>query len=162
MARTSAVKVGIIGYGGSARIYHLPYILPVKDLEVYAFLQRAAAPESSEKPGNHCTIDFPEAKHYRNEEDFFADEVIELVIVCTHTDTHASFAEKALNAGKHGECLVNYLNRIDAISGGREALHKDERGSGQADRISQRKREGIDGVPEWVICTELGETKSSR
>ena len=98
------IKVGFVGYGGSAKTYHLPYLLPVKEFEVYAFLQRAPAPSPREtaNPGSHCTIDFPQARHYRTAEDFFADPAIELVIVTTHIDTHASFAELALKAGKHG------------------------------------------------------------
>ncbi|KAH6888505.1 oxidoreductase [Thelonectria olida] len=99
----SAIKIGFIGYGGSARFFHLPYILPNPDLEVYAFLQRSEAPSdpSVAKSGTHCTINFPNAKHYQTAEDFFADPAIELVIVCTHTGTHSEFAERALRAGKH-------------------------------------------------------------
>lgn len=100
----SQIKVGFVGYGGSAKTYHLPYLFPVEGFEIYAFLQRAAAPVPEDaKPGSHCTVDFPKARHYRTAEDFFADADIELVIVTTHPDTHASFAELALNAGKHGQ-----------------------------------------------------------
>ncbi|PKS12751.1 hypothetical protein jhhlp_000961 [Lomentospora prolificans] len=96
------IKVGIVGYGFSTKCFHLPYILPNPDLEVYAFLQRAAPP--SEDPNvqlkmGHCTVDFPKAKHYRTAEDFFADPEIDLVVVCTHE--HEQFAEGALKAGKH-------------------------------------------------------------
>ncbi|KAK5651532.1 hypothetical protein OQA88_11986 [Cercophora sp. LCS_1] len=96
------IKVGFVGYGFSTKCFHLPFILPNEDLQVYAFLQRAAPPtdpSASTKPWGHCTVDFPEAKHYRTADDFFADENIELVIVCTHT--HEEFVEKALLAGKH-------------------------------------------------------------
>ena len=98
------IKVGIIGYGGSAKVYNLPYILPNPDLEVYAFLQRVAAPSdpASREKGSHCTVDFPTAKHYQTPEDFFSDQNIELVVVSTHPDTHAKFAEAALRNGKHG------------------------------------------------------------
>lgn len=41
------IKVGIVGYGNSPKIYHLPFILPNSDLEVYAFLQRAEAPKDT-------------------------------------------------------------------------------------------------------------------
>jgi predicted dehydrogenase len=100
----SQIKVGFVGYGGSAKTYHLPYLLPVKEFHVYAFLQRSAAPSAeSAVPGSHCTVDFPEAKHYRTTGDFFADPSIELVIVTTHTDTHGTFAQKAIEAGKHGQ-----------------------------------------------------------
>jgi predicted dehydrogenase len=94
------IKAGIVGYGFSTKCFHLPFILPNPDLEVYAFLQRAAAPADAKGLG-HCTVDFPKAKHYRTSEEFFADGEIELVIVCTHT--HEEFVEKGLQAGKHGE-----------------------------------------------------------
>ncbi|USW49451.1 Putative gfo/Idh/MocA-like oxidoreductase, NAD(P)-binding domain superfamily [Septoria linicola] len=95
------IKVGIVGYGSSANIFHLPYILPNPDLQVHAFLQRAEAPQGQVEPSKHCTVEYPQAKHYRTAEDFFADSDIELVIVCTGHSTHATFAEQALLAGKH-------------------------------------------------------------
>lgn len=100
-----SIKVGIIGYGFSTKSFHLPFILPNQDLQVYAFLQRAEAPDPASKVGHgkHCTVDFPEAKHYRSPDDFFGDADIDLVIVASHVDTHASFGEMALKAGKHGE-----------------------------------------------------------
>ncbi|AEO70556.1 uncharacterized protein THITE_2122175 [Thermothielavioides terrestris NRRL 8126] len=98
------IKVGIVGYGFATKCFHLPYILPNPELEVYAFLQRAAAPtpgsnEQTPRWG-HCTVDFPQAKHYRTADEFFADEQIELVIVLT-SRAHGEFAERALRAGKH-------------------------------------------------------------
>ena len=97
------IKVGIVGYGCSTNVFHLPFILPNPDLEVYAFLQRAAPPnDPTQAPRwGHCTIDFPQAKHYRTPDEFYADELIELVVVCT--STHEEFVEKALLAGKHGK-----------------------------------------------------------
>lgn len=98
-------KVGIIGYGFSTTCFHLPFILPNPSLNLHAFLQRAAAPpEGSKTPkGKHCKVDYPDVKHYQSADDFFADEEIDVVIVCSHGDTHAVFAEKAMRAGKHGE-----------------------------------------------------------
>lgn len=84
------IKVGLMGYGSSTKIFHLPYILPNPDLEVVAFLQRAEAPQdnSSVEAGKHCTVDYPKARHYRTKEDFLADGVVELVVVCTSSSTH--------------------------------------------------------------------------
>jgi predicted dehydrogenase len=98
------IKVGVIGYGFAAKSFHLPFInaLP-SDYEVIAILQRAEAPAdgSSVAKGTHCTVDFPNIKHYRTADDFFADSQIEFVIVASHADTHIEFAKKALSAGKH-------------------------------------------------------------
>lgn len=105
------IKVGIVGYGFSTKCFHLPFILPNPELEVYAFLQRAAAPSdppSTALRWGHCTVDFPQTKHYRTSDEFFADPAIELVVVCTRD--HEEFAEKAVLAGKHGtykpRCLL--------------------------------------------------------
>ena len=98
------IKVGIVGYGFGARNFHVPFIQAIPDYEITAIFQRSEAPRdpASAAPGSHCTVDFPNIKHYRKEEEFFADPDINLVVVVTRTDTHASFAEKALLAGKHG------------------------------------------------------------
>jgi predicted dehydrogenase len=102
------LNVGLMGYGFSTKCFHLPFILPNPDLKVYAILQRAEAPKDKSKiipgkvPGKHCTVDYPDVKHYRNADDFFADPSIDIVIVCTQHDTHFEFAKKALLAGKHG------------------------------------------------------------
>lgn len=102
----STIKVGVVGYGFAAKNFHLPFITANNDYQVIAILQRAEAPKdpSSAAPGSHCKVDFPNIRHYRTEEEFFADPDTQLVVVATHTDTHASFAEKALRAGKHGMC----------------------------------------------------------
>lgn len=107
----SSIKVGIIGYGNAAKTFHLPFIKTVSELEVYAILQRSEAPAdpSSSPKGSHCTVDLPNIKHYRTAEDFFADKNIDLVVVATHTDTHASFAKQAVEAGKHGSSRDRHL-----------------------------------------------------
>ncbi|KAF6792368.1 oxidoreductase [Colletotrichum musicola] len=99
----ATIKVGVVGYGFAAKSFHLPFITANKDYEVIAILQRAEAPAhpSSAPPGSHCKVDFPNIRHYRTAEEFFADADIQLVVVATHTETHACFAEKALLAGKH-------------------------------------------------------------
>ncbi|KAL6245129.1 hypothetical protein RBB50_007904 [Rhinocladiella similis] len=98
------IKVGVIGYGFSAKCFHLPFIQALPDrFKVTAFFQRAEAPNDPKtaEQGSHCTVDHPDAKHYRTADEFFADPDVEVVIVCSKTDTHAEYAEKALLAGKH-------------------------------------------------------------
>lgn len=98
------IKVGVLGYGFAAKSFHLPFILAIPDYEVVAILQRAEAPAdpASAAKGSHCTVDYPHIKHYRTANEFFADPEIAFVVVATHADTHATFAEQALRAGKHG------------------------------------------------------------
>ncbi|KAG5744900.1 hypothetical protein H9Q70_012394 [Fusarium xylarioides] len=98
-----AIKVGVIGYGNAAKEFHLPFIQSIQDLEAYAVLQRSEAPQDprTAPKGSHCTVDLPWIRHYRTATEFFADKAIDLVVVVTHTETHAAFAIQALEAGKH-------------------------------------------------------------
>lgn len=48
-----------------------------------------------------CSDVFPRAKRYKTADEFFADGEIEVVVVCSRDDTHAEFATRALEAGKH-------------------------------------------------------------
>ncbi|KAH8809178.1 hypothetical protein F5884DRAFT_396414 [Xylogone sp. PMI_703] len=114
------INVGIIGYGFSVKCFNLPFILPNPDLNVYAFLQRAPAPtdKSGVEPGKHCTVDYPDAKHYRTADEFFADPEIELVVVCTKHDSHAEYAERALKANKHvvvEKCFTVTTEQADKV-----------------------------------------------
>ncbi|GKT93160.1 oxidoreductase domain-containing protein [Colletotrichum tofieldiae] len=110
----STIKVGIVGYGFAAKNFHLPFITAINDYEVIAILQRAEAPSdpSSVPSGSHCKVDFPNIRHYRNAEDFFADYDTQLVVVATHTDTHALFAVQALQAGKHGTEILPFPQEL--------------------------------------------------
>ncbi|RSL90278.1 hypothetical protein CEP52_014626 [Fusarium oligoseptatum] len=126
------IRIGLVGYRFSAKVFHLPYILSNPDFEFYAVLQRTAAPAPGEDfPGfGHCTVDFPDVKHYRTAEDFFADPKIELVIICTRV--HQEFIERGLKAGKHDRRFDNdfrtlqYLMSKDALGDVMEAeIHFD-------------------------------------
>lgn len=101
---TGAVKVGVVGYGNSAKRFHIPFIEGVPDLELVAILQRSAAPSdpAAAPAGSHCTVDFPTIRHHRTADDFFADANIDLVVVATSNSAHAPMAKMALEAGRHG------------------------------------------------------------
>lgn len=100
---SSPVKIGLIGYGRAARIFHLPFITSNPNYILHAFYQRSPAPASPEEgKGTHCTVDYPYAKHYTDLDEFLADGDIDVVSIVTRHDTHSAFAEKALLAGKHG------------------------------------------------------------
>lgn len=109
------IRVGVVGYGNSAKRFHIPFISAVPAYEIVAILQRAEAPTdpSSAIPGSHCTVDYPDVRHHRTAEEFFSDTTIDFVVVATHHDTHAMFAEKALLAGKHGmRCVTIPRTRL--------------------------------------------------
>jgi predicted dehydrogenase len=90
-------NVGVIGYGMSAKIFHIPFITHVPELHLYAVVQRTP------KPGDDAESDHPGVRVFRSVTDLFEDEGVDVVIVTTAPDQHFSLTKQALEAGKHGE-----------------------------------------------------------
>lgn len=90
-------NVGIIGYGLSAKIFHIPFITYVPELNLHAIVQR------SPKPDDDAEKDHPGVKSYRSIEDLLKDEIVDVVVVTTAPDQHFPLTKQALEAGKHGQ-----------------------------------------------------------
>jgi len=85
-----------IGFGKSTTRYHLPYVLARKDkFHVAHIFRRHEKPEIEQQPqyGDiHFTSRLDEALY---------DPQVQLVVVCTHADSHFEYAKRALEAGKN-------------------------------------------------------------
>ncbi|ERF68373.1 hypothetical protein EPUS_06789 [Endocarpon pusillum Z07020] len=88
-------NVGIIGYGLSAKIFHIPFVTYVPELNLHAIVQR------SPKPDNDARKDHPGVQIYPSVDDLCQDEMVDVVIVTTAPDQHFPLAKQALEAGKH-------------------------------------------------------------
>ncbi|KAI9788117.1 MAG: hypothetical protein M1835_002458 [Candelina submexicana] len=89
-------NVGIIGYGLSAKIFHLPFVLALpSDFIFHAIVQR------NPQPDNDAQKDHPGIKSYRSTEELVKDENVDIVIVTTGPETHYELTVLALKAGKH-------------------------------------------------------------
>jgi len=86
------IKVGIIGYGISAKVFHAPFLKVSPHYEVAAVLERKKE-ESKEL--------FPDAKIVRSLDELLALDEVELIIITTPNETHFPYATKILQAGKH-------------------------------------------------------------
>ncbi|KAI4194916.1 MAG: hypothetical protein LQ350_007492 [Teloschistes chrysophthalmus] len=88
-------NVGIVGYGASAKVFHIPLIENVPELNFYAVVQRH--PISN----NDASKDHPNVKRYAAAEDMVNDSAVHLVVVTTPPITHFDLAKLALGNGKH-------------------------------------------------------------
>ncbi|KAG7289369.1 hypothetical protein NEMBOFW57_005736 [Staphylotrichum longicolle] len=88
-------NVGIVGYGLSAKVFHIPFIALTPSLKLHSILQRSPSPASS-APADH-----PDVNHHTDFSTFLADADLDVVILCTPPNTHFNFASAALEAGKH-------------------------------------------------------------
>ena len=89
-------NVGIIGYGMSAKVFHIPLITTVPELKLYAIVQR------NPKSDDDAEKDHSGIKRYHSTEDMVKDDKVDVVIVTTPPVTHLELAKLALENGKHG------------------------------------------------------------
>ncbi|MBX3254104.1 MAG: oxidoreductase [Chitinophagaceae bacterium] len=87
------IKVGVVGFGISAKVFHLPFITTLPEqYELVSILQRK---------GDEAKAQFPQAKIVRTIEELVQDPEIDLVVITTPNDTHFPYSKMALEAGKH-------------------------------------------------------------
>ncbi|GAB1314782.1 Oxidoreductase [Madurella fahalii] len=130
MATQKQFNVAIVGYGLSAKTFHIPFIARTPSLHLHSILQRSPA------PGNSAVEDHPSVTHYTALEPLLADPAIDIVILCTPPPTHSPFARAALEAGKH----VLVEKPFVASSGEAEALAALARARGRVLCVYQNRR----------------------
>lgn len=86
---------GIIGYGLSAKIFHIPHLTSIPSFRLHGIVQR------SPQPGNDAGADFPQAKAWCSADELFADSAVDVVVVTTPPDSHFALTRRALESGKH-------------------------------------------------------------
>lgn len=86
------IKVGLMAYGMSGKIFHAPFFSHHDGFELVAVTERSK---------NDAAKDYPGIITYRDVESLLADESLELIVINTPNFTHYDFAKAALNAGKH-------------------------------------------------------------
>ncbi|TDZ32401.1 scyllo-inositol 2-dehydrogenase (NADP(+)) IolW [Colletotrichum spinosum] len=88
-------NVGIIGYGLSAKVFHIPFINLTPQFNLHSIVQRKPTASSS------APNDYPTLKHHTSLEPMLRDPEVDIVNILTPPNTHFSFAKQALQAGKH-------------------------------------------------------------
>ena len=106
---SNSYNVGVIGYGMSAKVFHIPLITHVPEFKLYAVVQR------NPKPDDDAEKDHPGIKSYRSTEEMVKDEDVHVVVVTTVPGTHFELAKLALEGGKHGKSLFLYVPNRDNV-----------------------------------------------
>lgn len=90
-------NVGVVGYGFSAKTFHIPFIQEVPQFKLYAVVQRTP------RPDDDAEKDHPGIKSYRSAEELVQDAAVDVVVITTAPELHYSLSKLALENGKHGE-----------------------------------------------------------
>lgn len=88
-------NVAIVGYGLSAKVFHIPLVLAVPDLKLYGIVQRTP------KPDDDASRDHSGIKSWRSVDDVYRDPAVDVVVVTSVPETHFEMCKAALEAGKH-------------------------------------------------------------
>jgi predicted dehydrogenase len=86
------LTIGYIGNGKSANRYHLPYVR----INPHFTVKTIYSPSRSQ-----AWAPIPGISYVHQIDQIMADPEIDLVVVCTPSDTHAQYARAALEASKH-------------------------------------------------------------
>ncbi|WP_145407708.1 Gfo/Idh/MocA family oxidoreductase [Paenibacillus xylanexedens] len=87
------LNIGYIGNGKSTNRYHLPFSLNRDELNVKTIYARSLEKAEWERvPGVEYTDDISSLMN---------DQDIQLIVICTHTESHYSYAKMALDHGKN-------------------------------------------------------------
>ncbi len=113
------LKTALIGYGYAGKTIHAPLIRAAKGLELTTIVSSRPADVQADLPGVTVAPDLATA---------LADPSIELVVIATPNDIHASQAHEALEAGKHvvidkpfalsvaeGESVLAHAERVEKM-----------------------------------------------
>lgn len=86
------IRVGLIGYGMAARVFHAPVIQAVPNLRLKKVVERHAE-DSRER--------YPWVEVVRDAANVIEDEAIDLIVIATPNASHFDLARRALLAAKH-------------------------------------------------------------
>ena len=86
------IKVGLVGFGISAKVFHAPFLTTVPGYELVSVVERTR---------NESQKLYPAMKVIRHIEELIADPLIDLIVITTPNETHFPYAKLALEGGKH-------------------------------------------------------------
>lgn len=153
-AAGDALRIAVVGTGAIAQIVHLPLLKELPDARVVAVCDRDEAKARSIA----TRMGVPAV--FADDDEVFASDDVDAVIICTPSHMHESQAIAALEAGKH--VLVERPLAMDAKATERVITAAERAGRTLMVALNNRYRPDVLGVKAFVAGGELGEVFSVR
>lgn len=84
------IKTGVIGFGASAKTFHLPFINTLDEFQAVAI---------SSSQSEAVRTEYPQVSHFLRAEDLIAGAELDLVVITAPNDVHYALAKQCLQRG---------------------------------------------------------------
>ena len=91
------LNIAIVGFGNAVVNYHLPYLERKDHINVKSIFRR----EEDRIGDTEREAWYPNIHFTTNFQEVLTDQEIELIVICTHVDSHVDYAKQALENNKH-------------------------------------------------------------
>jgi predicted dehydrogenase len=98
------IKVGLVGFGISAKVFHAPFLTTVPGFELTSVVERSK---------NESQKMYPWVKVVRTIDELIDDPVIDLIVITTPNETHLPYALQSLEGQKHVVLEKPFANSSD-------------------------------------------------
>jgi predicted dehydrogenase len=136
------IKVGLVGFGISAKVFHAPFLTTLPEFELIAVAERTK---------NESQQQYPFVQVVRTIDELITDPRIDLVVITTPNETHFPYAVQALTGGKHVVLEKPFANSSEEA---RQLVEIAER-SGKVLSVYQNRRY----VSDFLTVKEIFEKK---
>ncbi|MFP9130880.1 Gfo/Idh/MocA family oxidoreductase [Niallia sp. BSM11] len=91
------LNIAFVGFGNAVVNYHLPYLERKDQINVKSIFRR----EEDRIGDTEREAWYPDILFTTSFEEVLNDDEIELIVICTHVDSHVAYAKQALEHNKH-------------------------------------------------------------
>jgi predicted dehydrogenase len=149
MSENQEVRVGLLGLGAIAQVVHLPILsqLPGAKLAAVCDVDHAKARALADRFGIE--------RVYRADQDVFAADDLDAIVICSPSHLHESQAIAALEGGKH--VLVEKPIALGAEEAARVVATAEKTGNALLVAMNNRYRPDVQAVRPFVRGGELGD-----
>ena len=106
------VNALVLGYGFSARIFHIPFIVTTPGIKLHSIFQRSPLPQTGlvsakkDYAGTNVIVfgSWPEVEQYQQEAE--EDKQIDLLVITAGNQVHGELVRKGLALGTNGVHVV--------------------------------------------------------
>jgi predicted dehydrogenase len=154
MAATEDVRIGVLGLGAISQVVHLPVLTGMSGATIVAVC------DADDQKAKALAARFGVSRVYRRDEEVFAADDLDAIVICTPNHLHEEQAIAGLESGKH--VLVEKPLALSAEGAARAVAAAERSGKALVVAMNNRYRPDTQALKPFVSGGELGEVFLTR